>query len=247
MFVPPSQQDIFNFTLATHGIDRIPLSAGDCDNTWNQRGLANPYAQGHFRAFMYIIHTLLPSNDFPAKDATMLATINDSDAALLWLRNLHRKMAEPLVGHDLVIDDVNAPDRFDIGRYRLKNTMGVMKQAPGASLVPAMMHNWLVDLSKLHDRIKHKVDNPYGLDKDTALEVLKKTHEINLFFCTVQPLACLNQRMGRFLENTFRVAWRMPMSFYGPNSPEYRNLTAELQEYEKTTVPLLVSKALNVK
>ncbi len=237
MLKPPTEQEIHNYVAATHTLDRVSITTGEIQSTWKQQGLPNPYAQGHFRAFMYVIHKLLPSNDFPAKEGASLNTLQDSHTALFWLREIHHKMTDPLIGHPLTEDDINSPKAGQIGRYRLTPTMAVTKPAPAPEIIPRLMHNWLIEYATFHEKIKGKVNNPYGLSRDEAFEVYRKTNEVNLFFCTVQPLACLNQRMGRFLENTFRCAWKLPIKL---STSDYQSFSAQLEKYQDETLPKLV-------
>lgn len=195
---------------------------------------------------MYIVHTLLPSNDFPAKNAQM-SNLQDSENALFWLRMIHHKIVDPLIGHALMDDFPDAPTAFQVGKYRMAPTMAVMKPAPPSDAIPKLMHNWIKAYATFHDKIKEKVANPYGIDKQTAQDIYRKSYEVNLFFCTVQPMTCLNQRMGRFLENTFRLAWHLPIKYYGSDSNDYRNLSQDIQNYENNTVPQLLEEAKSVK
>jgi hypothetical protein len=247
MLIPPTENDIFNYTAATHAADRIPLATDAIKNTWAQKGMPNPYAQGHFRAFMYILHKLLVGGDFPAKNPEMIKTLSDSHAALFWLREIHHKMTDPLIGHPFLEDDPNAPQQGQAGKYRLTPAMSVTIPAPPADTIPRLMHVWLIQYAKLHDKIKDKIENPYGFSQELGREVIQKVTEANLFFITVQPLSCLNQRMGRFIENTFRLAWRLPMKFYYATSDEYRDLPHLIEKYQKETLPQLVKDALAVK
>lgn len=227
-------------------MDRIDLYQEQLENTWNQKGNPNPYAQGHFRALMYIRDTLLPGSDFPAKAIQTIRSTDESDRALFWLKEIHRKLVTPLVNHELLADDSNAPTSLTVGRYRMAPAMAITKPAPPSDAIPSLMHNWLVEYASFHDKIKDKIDNPYGLTKELAVEMYRKLVNINLFFCTVQPFACINQRMGRFVENTFRLAWRLPLKIYSPTSSDYQNLPAELLAYEEK-VPTLLAAAKTVK
>lgn len=247
MLHPPTEQEIFNFVSSTHAADRINLTSDQIQNTWSQKGLPNPYAQGHFRAHMYVVNQLLPSSDFPAKGVGTIKSVGDSHSALFWLRDMHQKVTLPLVGHPFLDDDVNAPRIEQVGKYRMVPTMAVDKPAPPSDLIPRLMHNWLVQYASFHDKIKGKIDNPYGMDKETALDIYKHAYEVNLFFCVVQPMSCLNQRMGRLLENTFRIAWRLPMKIYTPQSTDYRNLPSHIKQFQDESLPNLVTACSSVR
>jgi hypothetical protein len=85
------------------------------------------------------------------------------------------------------------------------------------------------------------------MDKETALDVYRHAYEVNLFFCVIQPMSCLNQRMGRFLENTFRLAWRLPMKVYHPASEDYRRLPHDIERFQDETLPQLVTATAAVR
>jgi hypothetical protein len=194
------------------------------------------------------LHNLIPSNDFPTKEPGNIKNIQDSHASLFWLRDIHDKMTTPLIKHGLLLDDQNAPTNSQIGKYRTTQTAVGPKPCPQPSLIPQLMHNWLCDYSNFHQQIKNKINNPYAISKKEAEDIFQKTYEVNLFFCTVQPLTCLNQRMGKVLENTFRLAWNLPMKNYNPNSIESRNLPPHiLQFYDETLIPKLLPLSLSVK
>ena len=245
MFKTPTEPDIFAFTVATHAMDRINLPFDVAQNTWKQKGMPNPYAQGHFRAFMYITHQLINTTDFPAKDVELIKNLQDSYTALYWLRDIHHKMTDPLVGHFSLMDDPNAPTSWQVGMWRVNPAMASMHPAPPPDLIPRLMHNWLVDYASFHNKIKDKLENPYGFSQNEAYDICEKAYEINLFFCAVQPLACLNQRMGRFLENTFRLAWRLPMKYKTPSEQEF--LPTHIDQFSKDKLPKLVIAATNVR
>ena len=187
------------------------------------------------------MHSLLPGTDFPAKAPELLNTVNDTEGALFWLREIHRKIAEPLTKHVLLEEDPNAPTLFSLGKYRMNQVTAVTKPAPPPEIIPKLMHNWLRDYATFHHKIKDKVKNPYGIDKDTAIEINSHVYNVNLFFSVVQPMACLNQRMGRLLENIFRLAWCLPMKFYAPSwGDEYRRLIPDLEMYQNEQLPKLL-------
>lgn len=243
----PSEQEIFNFTYSTHANDKVPLTMNEISATWQQQGIPNPYAQGHFRAFMYVIHNLLPSNDFPAKSSQLLQNSQDSDTALFWLRDIHHKMADPFVNNHMIAQDQNTPNSFTIARYRITPSMAVTKPCPPVELIPGIMHNWVKEYSMFHEKVKDNLENPYGFSREEAYEIVKKAYNVNLFFCCVQPLACLNQRMGRFLEMTFRTLWRLPMKYYAQNSPEKERLPRDLEDFERESMPKILSASRDVR
>lgn len=246
MLNPPTQQQMFDFVSSTHAMDRIDVYPDQLNNTWNQKGNPNPYAQGHFRALMYIRDTILPSSDFPAKAVQTISCIGDSEKALFWLKEIHRKIVTPLVNHELLADDENAPTATMIGSYRKSPIMAITKPAPAPDAIPHLLHNWIIEYASFHNKIKDKIDNPYGITKEIGTELYRKLVNINLFFCTVQPFACLNQRMGRFVENTFRLAWRLPIKNYSATSDEYRRFPKDLTDFE-ATISTLMSAAKNVR
>lgn len=249
MVKPPTEQEIWNFVSSTHAADRSPLPQDQIVNTWKQVGMPNPYAQGHFRAFMYALNTLLPSQDFPAKGVDLITNVSQSETALFWLREIHTKMTEPIARSPIFHDqsDPNAITPFLIGKYRIHPKMALQAPAPPPDLLPKLMHNWLKDYAKFHDKIKGKVVNPFGVDKELAQEIHRMAKELNLFFCVVQPMSCLNQRMGRFIEWMFRTAWHLPMKYYTHGGDDLRKLPQDLIDFEAKRLPQLLAATKDVR
>lgn len=245
MLKPPTEQEIWRFVATTHECDQVPLKYSDIQDTWAKKIAPNPFAHGHFRAFMYAMKTLIPSSDFPAKAPELMQTVQDSETALFWLRELHTRIVEPLTTFVLYEGDVDRPTSWQCGRYRYVPTTAVTKPAPPHDLIPKIMHNWLKDYAAFHAKIKDKVKNPYGIDQQTSQEIFKRCENINLFFCTVQPMACLNQRMGRFMENVFRLAWCLPLKFLSPGglTSDYPKFIPALEQYQNEEIPKLVEAA----
>lgn len=242
MLKPPTEQEIWSYVAFTHHIDRVKLGQDEVINTWHQKGLVNPFAQGHFRAIMYIIHKLLPSNDFPLKDGAVLNNVPESETALFWLRELHRKMADPLINHMLLIDDVNAPSSMQVGSYRMMPAMAVISPCPPPDMIPKLMYNWLKDYSDFHNKIKDQINNPYAFDKEMAYQIIRKAYEVNLFFCSIQPMGCLNQRFGRLLENCYRLGWNLNLKMKQDD-----HFVTDLEKYQNEQVPILIRNCSSVR
>jgi len=248
MLKPPTEQEIFSFVLATHAMDRINLSYDQVKATWNHQGQPNPYAQGHFRAHMFIVNTLLPSTDFPAKDSKLIQNIQDSELALSWVKTIHRKIVEPLLSSHLVdLEDINAPSSLLVAKYRISHAVSINRPAPPPDAISKIMHNWLLDYTEFHNQIKSKVANPYGIDKTLGKEIVNRAYEANLFFCSVQPMSSCNQRMGRLLENIFRLAWFLPMKIYQPDDDNSRKLAQDIENYQNDKIPLMLKRTSNVR
>lgn len=249
MIQPPTEKQLFTFVATTHECDQVKLPYQNIVDTWAKKIAPNPYAHGHFRALNYLLHTLIPSQDFPAKAPDLLHTIQDTETSLFWLREIHSKIVEPLTKHALFEDDLDRPTSWQLGRYRYTHTTAVHKPTPPHDLIPKLMHNWLIEYARFHHKIKDKLKNPYGIDQKTSQDISQYCENVNLFFCAVQPMACLNQRMGRIIENAFRLAWCLPMKFLSPNQlgDDYRKFLIALEQYENEEIPKLVKKALLVR
>lgn len=239
----PTEEQLFHFVASTHECDRTNIPYSQITGTWQKKGPPSPYAHGHFKAFNYVLHQLLPSNDFPAKDPNSLHTIQDSHTALFWLREIHKQIAMPLAADQTLYGNDNVPLQSQVASYRMMPAVIVKKAAPPTDLIPALMHNWIITYAKFHHSIKDRVSNPYGIDKDTAKAIYTHCKNIPLFFCSVQPYACLNQRLGRFVEQVFRLAWWLPMKYYSPSyGDEYPQFLKDLEKYEDAEMPLLIKK-----
>ena len=245
MIFAPTEKDLFNIVASTHAADRIPLLMKDIEDTWSQK-TKNPYAHGTFKALMYGLHNLQNSLDFPVKDINLITDIQKSEQSLAWLKELHKRMVEPIATSPSMESDNNAPNRFEIGYYRFKSAQVITQEAPPASLIPAIMHNWIKDIGKYHLSIKDKIDNPYAFTGDEAKELSLRAQNIPLFFSVVQPFSYGNQRLGRLVETIFRWKWNLPLVHYWPETNEHRKLLLNLAEYEKL-IPEISAKAKDIK
>ena len=241
----PTEQTLFDLVASTHAADRIPLTIQEIQETWAKKKVS-PYARGHFLAYMYILHNLSNSIDFPAKDPNMITDIQKSSMALSWLRELHTRFVEPLVNSPLLEGDINGPQRYHLGNYRMFQTQAITRPAPPSNLLPAIMHNWLKDIAIYHHSIKDKVLNPFAFSANDAHELIQRVKDIQLFFSVVQPFAYGNQRLGRIVELAFRWKWNVPIVHYWPSSKEYNKLLIDLGEYEKR-LPDIIQRAVPVK
>jgi hypothetical protein len=246
MITAPTEADLCELVSSTHAADRINLKNEDIKRTWKQE-IRDPYAHGHFTAYMHILHKLLPSIDFPIKEPSLLTDQSRSHQALEWLRTLHNKMTEPLARSNLFEADPNGPTVSGLGRYRFVNTLAITKTAPAPALIPPIMHNWFKDIATYHHSIKAKVANPYGFSATDARELLTRVKEIPLFFSVVQPFSYGNQRLGRIVELAFRWAWNIPVVHYYPNSKEHNKLLENLTQYETDNLPRIIQASLSVK
>jgi hypothetical protein len=249
---PPADQ-VFKFIWMTHAVEKLP-----CDYVAVERTASSPnknwFADGHLRAISTAINKILPSTDYPTRFPS-LTTRYQSDEALHWLKTLHLQMLEPVARNPVNLVDaalkggVSKVATHDaepvllayLGIWRTQPAGNLMGSAPPAQLITAIMHNWLVQLKTIHDKVKDRVDNPYGITKAEYREMVEFATEQPAFFSSVQPFKDANNRFGRLIENVIRLGWRLP--FRADVMEGYDLFKDSLEVYQQTKLPQIIKAA----
>jgi hypothetical protein len=248
----PTPEQVYQFVAESHMVEKLPCTINDVQATVssNNPKSKNWYADGHLRAVSTAIK-LVQSTDFPTHNP-IITTKFQSHEALHWLRNLHLIMLEPVARHPVdvlsnatQINQQECPKIEYLGIYRPQPAGNLFAPAPPAQLIPNILHTWLLQLKAIHDKIKDNLDNPYGIDKLTYNKMKAFTDEQPIFFSSVQPFKDANNRFGRLIENTIRLAWRMPFKYNVAN--DYDNFKNKLEEYQTINIPQIVKAARDVK
>jgi len=237
------QQDVFQFILQTHLVEKIPCTISDIMGT-AQKTKKHPHALGHLLAFTYLT-SLIDKQDFPVRDATQLNNKFRSEQAAFWIKETHIKMLAPILDDPTNEIDGNGVTRGRLGVYRTTPADNTLCQAPPPQLIPAIMRNWLLELGTIHNKIKTNLDNPYGISKETYNEMKTTTDDIPLFFTTVQPFLQANNRLGRLISQALKLAWRLKTEWNVTN--QYDKFKENLGEYQANKLPTITQNARNLK
>lgn len=235
MLILPTKEQTFSYIVNTHDLDRISCPQAEVNGTYTGK-FCNPYVDGHLRAFNYIFTKLLDKDDFPCKSAK-------TPQSLSWLKEIHSIMLSPLLTTKYIsIPDEDKPPRSQIGTFRIEPATNVYSLAPDPKIIHKILYNWLEDVYGLHQRFKEKAKNPTGLTRKEADLLNLTAYNSLLMMSTVQPFAVANNRMGRLVENIFRLQWRLP--FRVPSKGEvYDKFIKDLTAYQQNTLPQMVKKA----
>lgn len=238
----PEQDKAFMFIRGTHEVDGIDLSPAEINATYKGK-IQNPYADGHLQAINYIFN-LLDKEQFPAHSYSMLTNRFKSNMALHWLRDLHSLITTPILNSPINTDPANLQPilRSQIGTYRVTDAMNAFSLCPPPNLIPKILHNWLLDITRLNEETMEKISKPFGISRKDAMNLEKTSHETLMMFVTVQPFSVANNRLGRLVENALRLQWRLPWKVTAKNE-EYEQYTMNLATFQKETLPILVRKA----
>jgi hypothetical protein len=250
----PEQEQVYNFIAQSHMVEKLPCTILDVMNTAQTKN-KNWYADGHLRAFSTAINKVITSTDFPTR-YPHLTNIYQSNESLHWLKNLHTLMLEPIARNpanifnalsqeQLMTANVETPQMAYLGIWRPQPAGNLMGAAPPAQLIQPIMHNWLVQLKTINDKIKDHVDNPYGINKAQYREMLNFVTEQPAFFSSVQPFKDANNRFGRLIENVIRIAWRLP--FRWDIMEGYDQFKENLETYQTVKLPQIIKEARELK
>ena len=156
-------------------------------------------------------------------------------------------MLSPLVGHPIVAEAADSPQRQFIGNWRQIPAMNTFSVAPQPDLIPKLMHNWLLEIATLNEEVINNLDRLYAITKEKAHQMEKTTHQASLFISTVQPFTYANNRLGRLVENTLRLHWHFPWKPCGPGH-DYDQYVKDLVEFQKTELPkrIEIAKQLQI-
>ena len=203
--------------------------------------MPNPYADGHFQALGYAYNHLLDKDFFPGKvNALSEKDISKSDASLFWLRDLHKKMLTSSANHSIFMqDEQNAILPHLLGKYRNSDATLSTRMAPHPSIIPNILHRWIIDLAGVHEKLGEKAKKQYGLNPDEAKELIDFARYTKMLFSTVQPMSYANNRFGRLLENILRLQWRLPWKDL--NKAEYDKFILELSDFENQLPKIITS------
>jgi hypothetical protein len=251
----PPKDDLFSFVYMTHTKERIDLKMAEIQSTFLNKStnkgkqslrVMNPYADGHFQALGYAWNQLIDKDHFPGKP-TALVTIQKSDTALFWLRELHKQMSQPLANLPVALEyeDPNVVFPSSLGRYRQKDVALTSVMAPHPQLIKNLLHGWINDVASVNERLYPKAVQLYALKKNEAEELVKTAHLATILFSCVQPFQSGNNRIGRILENILRLQWRLPWKHITENT--YQDFILEVNEFQVTELPRLVNIAMAIR
>lgn len=238
----PSPQETFSFILGTHEVDRIPLTYGEIQSTFNRKA-SNPYAAGHLQAINHVNTRLIDKLGFPARDTRTLTNSFKSDMALTWLRELHSLMLTPFLtwARNMDPDNQNPVMRNQIGVYRSIPASNSFSICPDPSLISKILHNWLMDITRLDQEVRPKMSSAFGITKEKAIELERTAYDALLMITTVQPFPIANSRIGRLVENALRLQWRLPWKITRKND-KYEDYIEDLVEYQQSILPVIIKR-----
>jgi hypothetical protein len=241
----PALEDTLQFVAQTHDVENLPCNYMETSDTVlaqkDKTKRINLFADGHLRALSYAQNKLVDTTDFPAKDPKILTNKYKSDECLFWLKELHKLAFSPIIKHPIESVKPDGPKLHHMGTWRTEVAHNLLGLAPAPAIIPAIMHNWLLELAKLHHLIKDKLDNPHGIDKITYRKMALLIKDQPLFFSCVQPFPYANNRFGRLIENVIRIAWRQPLRFMIGSG--YENFKADLEPYQAEKLPAIIEQA----
>lgn len=242
--IKPSQQEIFQFIASTHALERIKCPNNEIEVAYkSQTPLKNPYADGHLQAINYIFN-LIDKTHFLPPPASITNKYH-SNSTLSWLKDIHRIMLQPLLNHPVTRELVNGlPTKQNLGNYRIDEAFNTFSACPPPELLPEIMHQWLLKLSTFHDKIKVKVTKTYEISQELSQNIILMAYQTNLFISTVQPFKDANSRLGRLVENTMRLQWRLPWKNY--SGANYDQFIQDLVDYQKL-LPAICKSAITNK
>jgi hypothetical protein len=218
--IQPDTKELYAYIIQTHKADHIDISLqhilyalGQIKVEKGQKaleGFEKAYCVGHFKAINYVVK-LAGSVDFPVKDGSRIDNPYQSDQSIFWLREIHTLMMYTLADYGIK----NGTGQLYIqpgqcGVYRYTEKGNAFEMAPTPQQIPLILHHWLTDAQALDLEIKDKVDNPYGLTPAQSQRIFKMTNEMPMFFSCLQPFEDGNNRIGKLVENAFRLRWRLP-------------------------------------
>lgn len=243
MFKLPQKHEVYQFISETHLVEKLQCSSTDAESAYTKK-VKHPLAWGHVTALSYLL-SLIDKQDFPAREPHTLSNTFKSQDALFWLKESHIKLTSSLL-LDPLNEHSNAPIKpSQLGTYRNVPVNNTFARAPQPELIPAILHLWLIELSTLHHLIKPKLDIVQGITKDQFKSMENFVNEIPVLFSTVQPFQIANNRLGRLVSNTLRIAWRMP---FIPNvGDHYDQFKLDLESFQINKLPLLIQQAKTIK
>ncbi len=239
---PPHEQP-YAFVYWTHNLERIDVKMPEIQSAHQGRAkIPNPYADGHFAALGFAYNHLLDKDYFPAK-LSNISDPNKAEAALFWLKDLHKAMLTPVVNRAIATEqeDQNIVLMHHLGKYRTVDVPLSTRMAPHPELIKPILHQWLRDVAGVHDRLGAKARKVYGLKPQEAKELSDTAQMTKMLFSVVQPLSYANNRFGRLLENILRLQWRLPWKDLSKN--DYEKFVQQLGEYEIQQLPNIISAA----
>ncbi len=235
----PSLAEIIQFTANTHIVEGIDTVTHQSVSNTAQRKEKNIYAHGHLAALSYAVHTLLPSPDYPARNPDF-KDIPQMESNIHWLKHLNSLTQSPLIA-----DMNNHYVLSKIGIWRIDNASNTFTNAPNPFLIPYIMFNWLKRLTKIHNGVKNKLDNPYGLSQSEFIDMRNFAEEQPVFFSTVQPFKYDNNRFGRLIENVILLGWNLPLK---PNPiTTYEKFKESLEDYQQSNLQTIIKEANSLK
>lgn len=249
----PNKQDLLLFVHHTHSVENLKVTRADVEALYNPKTKPesqNPYVIGCFDALSWALKALLGSPDFPCKDTSLLTNLYRTNDALYWLREIHGRMSRPLAKASL--DERWSNDIFvephHCGIYRTSEMPLAFCMAPPPRLIEPLLHNWLLKVALFHEKIKDRVDNPYGLTAQEAAEMVAISDDTCLFFAATQPFLSGSNRLGRIVDNLLRISWNLPWRAVPAEINQdrpYQDWVKQLTQYQDNKVPQLIKAAEN--
>lgn len=239
-YIKPNVNDMLLFIEQTHTCEKLKVKREEIQTMMKLGAKApkpNPYVMGHFDTLNYLF-SLLGSPDFPCRDSRILTTYYKSEEALFWLRKMHETMSIPLAKAALMADweDDIFVKSYQCGVLRNVPAMLAYSAAPLPEFIPKILHLWLIDMAQLHEKVKDNLENPYGISKETHFDMTKAAYNSNLLFCNLVPFIDGSNRLGRLVENLFRLNWRLKWKDV-PIGKGYDEYIKDINSYQTDSMP----------
>ena len=223
-----SNELYIEYLINSMGISGIEIKPKAIQDTLEKKQV-NPYVAGHFKAFNYFTNQLIGKPKFPAENSKKLTNTYIADNALSWLKELHYALMQPLIQHGLI-------EYANVGVWRTKPMLEPGKstqKAPDASIIPKLMMNWIKEVTEFHEGLRTFIQSPGRMSQGEAINLSKRAYETNLFLCSLKPFADGNGRVGRLVENIFRVNWHLPWRIIQHSGDAEANYKDDIARYQR--------------
>lgn len=215
--IQPDINVIYSYIVQTHRADRINVTMDHITHALNKKvetgkevldGIEKYYCIGHFKVINYALK-LAGNIDFPAK--SKIYNEYQSEKALEWINELHSIMMYPVADYafksglkDMYIQ------KYQCGTFRNTSQALAFSMAPEPYEINKILKKWIIDIHNLDMEVKDKIENPYGISMEQYKKMKNKIKEIPMFFSCLSPFYDGNNRIGKLIENIFRLRWGMP-------------------------------------
>lgn len=125
----------------------------------------------------------------------------------------------------------------DVGSYRQSNKYIKTEkdgklvdiEMPDPLYIREHLKNWANDLCQFHNDMKHTIE--YGRYSEEETQTLvNKAYEANIKLCCIKPFIDGSNRLGRLVENAFRLNWGLPWKIITIDDKE--NLLDDLRDMQ---------------